>query len=79
MYQRVIEGINFCVATSLFICEENFSVEEEKEGDYSFAADKNKYFVYAKPVEKTLPGDKFKYFQENLIFFLKNLTKKCIF
>lgn len=76
MYQRVIEGICSSGASSLFICEEIFCVEEEKDGDYSSAADKTKHFVYAKPVEKILPEDKFKYFQENIIlFFLKSDQK----
>lgn len=59
LYHRVIEGISSCGIISLFICEENFSVEEEKEVGFLFAADKNKSFVYAKPAEKILHEDKF--------------------
>lgn len=42
------------VPAAYFFCEENFSVEEEKEGDCSFAADKNKSFVYARSSGKNI-------------------------
>lgn len=54
LYHKVIEGISSCGASSLFFCEENFSVEEEKEGDCSFAANKNKSFVYARSSGKNI-------------------------
>lgn len=76
LYHRIIEGISSCDTTSIVICEENFSVEEEKVGDCLFAADKNKYFVYAKWVKNILPENELKYFQENFIFFLKIWPKK---
>lgn len=76
LYHRAIVGISSCGVTSLLICEENLSVNEDKEVDCSFAAEK-KYFVYAKTVEKILPEDKFKHFQENLTFFLNIWPKNA--